>query len=79
MTNAATFIGAPRNFNNKLKIYPPSVATVVADPNFNVFYKVLTLSQDDVKDELKGKVKLEEMPTPFEYLLASAQYIKGFS
>jgi hypothetical protein len=53
---------------------------VVTNPNFGVFYKLLTLTQEEVKEEIQRKVPEEEnIPTPFEYLLLSAQYVNGFS
>jgi hypothetical protein len=43
---------------------------VVTNPNFGVFYKLLTITQDDIRDELKDKLgEGEKMPTPFEYLM----------
>jgi hypothetical protein len=45
---------------------------VVTNSNFGVFYKLLTLTQDDINDEVKDKlVEGEVVPTPFEYLMAS--------
>ena len=80
MINPVTLIGEPLDFNGKLKIYPPRVKDVVTNLNFNVFYKFLTLTQEDIRDELKDKLgEGEEMPTPFKYLLLHCQYTKGFS
>ena len=80
MIDPAIFIGEPLNFQNKLKVYPPCIKDVVTNPKYGIFYKILTMSQDDIKDELKGKLKEgEQVPTPFEYLLISCQYISGFS
>ena len=73
MINPITLIGAPLNFKNKLNIYPPSVREVVTNPNFNVFYKVLTITQDDIREELRDKLKEgEKMPTSFEYLILNS-------
>ena len=78
MLDPAVLIGSPLIFNN-IKIYPPLVKDVVTNPNFNVFYKVLTLTQEDVSDEVGNKLgEGEAMPTPFEYLFLSCQYIQGF-
>ena len=80
MLNSLIFIGEPLNFKNKIKIYPPTVKEVVTNPNYGIFYKLLTLTQDDVRDEVKDKLGEGEVaPTPFEYLMASCQYIKEFS
>ena len=79
MLDPAILIGEPLRFKGKIFIYPPRVKDVVANPNFSVFYKILTMSQEDIRDELKSKLKEGEIaPTPFEYLLVSCQYINGF-
>ena len=79
MLNPTILIGEPLNYKGKINIYPPTVRQVVTNPSFSVFYKALTITQDDIRDELKGKLKEgEKMPTPFEYLMLSSQYVKGF-
>ena len=79
MSNAAAFIGEPLDFKGKLKIYPPKVKDVVANTAFQQYLKLLTISEDDVKDELKGKIKEgENYPSPFEFLLINAFYNKQF-
>ena len=80
MLDPVILIGEPLNYKDKLKIYPPTVKQVVTNPNFGVFYKLLTITQDDIRDELKDKLgEGEKMPTPFEYLILNSQYVKGFS
>ena len=80
MLDPIVLIGEPLNFKGKLKIYPPRVKDVVTNPNFGVFYKVLTITQDDIRDELKDKLgEGEKMPTPLEYLILNCQYVDGFS
>ena len=79
MSNPAFFIGQPVQFNHKLWIYPPKVKEVIAKPEYSQFYRVLTISDDDVRDELKGKIKDgENYPTPFEFLFINAYYSKEF-
>ena len=80
MLDPIIFIGEPLNYKGKINIYPPTVKQVVTNPNFGVFYKLLTLTQDDVKDEVGKKLREgDKMPTPFEYLILSCQYVNGFS
>ena len=80
MLDPVVFIGEPLNFKNKLKIYPPSVREVVTNPNFGIFYKLLTLTQDDVMDEIRDKMGPNDtIPTVFEYILLNCQYAQGFS
>jgi hypothetical protein len=44
MLDPAILIGEPLRFKGKIFIYPPRVKDVVANPNFGVFYKILTMS-----------------------------------
>ena len=80
MIEPNVLIGEPLDFQGKLKVYPPKIKEVITNPNFNIFYKLLTLTQDDIKDETASRLKDgEELPTPFEYLIFSAQYVQGFA
>ena len=67
MINPHSFIGEPLNFHDKLKVYPPRVKDVVTNPNFGIFLKILTITTEDLRDELK----LENDISPFEFLLAN--------
>lgn len=79
MINPAIFIGEPLIFKKTIKIYPPKIKQVVAGPKFGVFSKILTMTQEDVNDEVKGKIpEGQTPPTPFEYLMAYCQYVEGF-
>ena len=73
MINAATLIGEPLSFKNICLIYPPKVKDVVANPAFHTYYKVLTLTQDELVEECKkrlGDKSLEnEIIDPFEFLI----------
>ena len=80
MIDPSILIGEPLDFQGKLKIYPPRVKDVVANPNFGVYYKVLTINQDNIRDEIGDKLgKNETLPTPFEFLMLNSQHTKGFS
>jgi hypothetical protein len=49
------------------------VKDVITNPKFNIFLKLLTISQEDIKEEIGKKLSSgEDMPTPFEYLILSA-------
>ena len=79
MLDPVVLIGEPLNYKNKIKIYPPTVKQVVTNPNFGVFYKLLSITQEDIKDELNGKLgQGEKLPTPFQYLLLHTKYVDGF-
>ena len=80
MLNPTILIGEPLNFKGKLNIYPPTVKEVVTNPNFHVFYKLLTLTEDDIREEIGKKLKQgEKLPSPFEYLMLNCQYVNNFS
>ena len=80
MIDPAIFIGEPLLFQKEIYVYPPKVRDVVANPNFNIYYKVLTLTQDDVREEIGDRLPVgEDCPTPFEYLLVHYQYTQGFA
>ena len=79
MNNPAVFIKEPLMFKNKFKVYPPSVREVVSDVRFGQYLKVLTLSQEDIQDELKDKIKQgEDAPTPFEFLFINSYHSREF-
>lgn len=72
MPNIAVFIGEPLNFKDKIKIYPPSLREVITNPKFSIYQKILTITQEDIQDELKKMDdKLENYPTPYEFLLGN--------
>lgn len=80
MLNPAVFISQPLLFKGKLNIYPPSVREVITNPNFNIFYRILTITEYDIKKEIGGKIpEGEELPSSFDYLLLNSQYVEGFS
>ena len=79
MNNPAVFIKEPLYFKNKFKVYPPSVREVVSNPRYGQFLKVLTISQDDIQDELSKKIEEgETLPTPFEFLLINCYHSAEF-
>ena len=70
MYNSAVFIGEPLPFKHKIKIYPPKVKDVVTNVNFPIFQRMLTVSDDDIKEDiLKNQEGITNYPTPFEFLL----------
>ena len=79
MSNPVVFIGEPLLFKNKFYIYPPKIKDVVGNPLYNQFVKLLTISQEDIEDELSKKDnKLKEYPTPFEFLLMNCYHNTQF-
>ena len=79
MININAFIGEPLNFKGKLKIYPPQIKDVVGNNLYGVFLKILTMDQDDVKDELKKtNPDMIDFPTPYEFLIGNCYQSKEF-
>ena len=79
MINPAVFIKEPLTFYNKFKVYPPSVREVVGNPRFGQYVKVLTISQEEIQEELKDKIEQgKKVPTPFEFLLINAYHNEQF-
>ena len=79
MSNPAVFIGEPLYFKEGIKVYPPRVRDVVSNPKFGQFLKVLTISQEDIQDELANKSEPSKtLPTPFEFLLINCYHSEAF-
>ena len=71
MNNAAVFICAPLEFKKDIKVYPPTVGDIITNKNFSMYQKILTISQEEIEDELvKHQDSMEKIPTPIEYLFA---------
>ena len=51
MINKNFFLKLPVNFNNKCKIYPPSINDIIGNENFPLYQKILTFSQEELEDE----------------------------
>ena len=79
MIDARVLIGAPLNFKNKFYIYPPTVAEVVNDLCFNQYHKALTITAEDIKDELAKNEQCKDIPTPFEFLLINSYHDVRFA
>ena len=75
MIDPAIFICAPAQFQNVCKIYPPTVADVIGNPNFPSYLKLLTISQEELEESSKGN---EKPLTPLEFLLSCSYYSLEF-
>lgn len=45
------FLGFPVDFNSLCYIYPPLVKDVVNEQYFQIYVKLLTISQEELEDE----------------------------
>lgn len=73
MIDANFIINEPIDFRGICKIYAPTVRQIVKDQKFLVYRRILTISQEDLEDELLEQNKdLKNVLTPLEYLLNSS-------
>lgn len=72
MINILSFIGEPIHFLQDTFVYPPTIKDVISNPNYFKFLKVLTMSEEDLQDELKDYISPgQEFPSPFIFLLSN--------
>ena len=64
MLSTAYFIGAPQDFNSFITIYPPSINDTIYNKQFWQCYKSLTLSQEELDDEVVKQNK-DAFVSPF--------------
>ena len=85
MSNSeSSFLGLPREFQQKFLIYPPTVKDIVSNSNFFQYKTLLTLSQEELEDIFIKNNKDKnfdaydkfKVPTPFEYLMANSYHNK---
>ena len=79
MSKEAFFIGAPVEFKPGVSVYPPTTREVITTPQYGVYGRILTYSQEEVEDEfLADKQELKTYPTPIEFLLNNSYHNKGY-
>jgi hypothetical protein len=77
MSKELYFICKPSEFKPGIKIYPPTVEEVIANPQYGTYGRLLTYSQEEVEDEfVEAKKKLEVYPTPLEFMLNNSYHNK---
>ena len=78
MLDVKTFLRLPVEFKRGIFIYPPSVKEVVSEANFNIYYKLLSITQDEIDEQFKNEKDTKRNPTPFEYLFTNSYSKKDF-
>lgn len=69
MIDPAIFICEPIRFGRVCKVYPPTVKEVITNPNYHIFQRLLTITQEDIHDEnKKNKIQGTDL-TPLEFVL----------
>lgn len=79
MTNPVFLLGAPIDYKGKFNIYPPTIKQVATQKHFWQWFKILTMSQEEVEDELVNKVTDGRFPTPFELLLVNSYHNQEYA
>lgn len=72
MIDPCFFIGEPVELEgaNGIEVYPPTVRDVLKKRSFPMWARILTMSQEEIEDELFDKIeKTAKFPTPLEFLL----------
>lgn len=75
MIKECVFLGIPFDYKDICKIYPPTVGEMIGNPKARVYQGLLTITQEDIEDQLygvNGATEKDQIPTPFEYLLIQA-------
>ena len=57
MIDERAFLKIPIDFEKGIKIYPPTIKEVISESYFQFFKKILTMSQEDIEDEINEKEK----------------------
>ena len=79
MSKELYFLCQPKEFKPGIKIYPPTVKSVITEDLFGHYVQVLTYSQEEVEDEfLAAKKPLEKYPTPLEFMLNNSYHNKQY-
>jgi hypothetical protein len=53
MLDPLIFIGKPFTFKGVCNIYPPTVEEVVSNAYYSSFVRLLTITQEDIEDEIR--------------------------
>lgn len=73
MFNTQFLLGYPADFKQICLVYPPKLKEVLNCKNYNIYVKILTLSQEEIEDEyVKQNLDMSSILNPFEYILNNA-------
>ena len=79
MSKELFFLGQAKTFKKGVDIYPPTVQQVIITPNYHIYARLLTYSQEEIEDEfVEAKKVLEKYPTPLEFLLNNSYHNKDY-
>ena len=69
MIDDKIFLSKPIKFKDICKIYPPTVAEVVENDDFNSYQTLFTITQEELNKAYLQDESILQVPTPFQYLL----------
>lgn len=75
MIDTRLLMGFPLPFGRVCDVYPPTLNDVLGNKNFSLYSRILTMSQEDIWDDLaekEGEIP-EGSPTPFSRLMEGAR------
>ena len=78
MIDSQVFLSLPLKFNEQISIYPPLVKDVVATQYFGSYVKLLTITKEEIEDEILKDEVVNQLPDPFEYLFVVAKASKKY-
>lgn len=78
MINPEVLIGAPLHLFKGISVYPPTVYQVITNPRYGQFVRLLTISQEDIIDEMAKKEIYTDLPSPFEFLFINCYHYPEF-
>lgn len=73
------FLGIPAEIKKNLFVYPPLIKEMVSNQNFQIYAKLLTITQEEIEDEMMKKDKTtKEFPTPYNDMLQKCESNQGY-
>ena len=69
MIDERIFLGYPIDFKDICQIYPPTVNDVIGNKDFPIYQSLFTMTQEDLNDAYAQDDRIQNIPTPFQYLL----------
>ena len=69
MIDERILLGFPLDFKGICQVYPPTVNDVVGNKDFLIYQSLFTMTQEDLNDAYGQDERVQQVPTPFKYLL----------
>jgi len=62
MTNLKAFLGNPIDFRGICYVFPPKVKDMINLENYNMYQKIMTISQEEIYDATHSEALKNEAP-----------------